>query len=214
MPKMKRTMIGKRWAVAVALLVLHSTVLVSYALAQHLTASAPQQVAVGQQFRLTYTADSHDVSGFRIGQVPDAFDILTGPHTSTSSSFQMINGKTTQSSSVTYTYILSATKNGTFTIPAASITINGSQVSSSALKIIVSGQAQSGGAQGGSRQQRRTDEMRDAGTAISGSDLFIRVSANKKKVVEQEPILLTYKVYTLVDLTQLEGCSGLRPGRC
>ena len=117
----------------------------------------------------------------------------------------MINGKTTQSSSVTYTYILSATKNGTFTIPAASITINGSQVSSSALKIIVSGQAQSGGAQGGSRQQRRTDEMRDAGTAISGSDLFIRVSANKKKVVEQEPILLTYKVYTLVDLTQLEG---------
>ena len=190
---------------AVALLVLHSTVLVSYALAQHLTASAPQQVAVGQQFRLTYTADSHDVSGFRIGQVPDAFDILTGPHTSTSSSFQMINGKTTQSSSVTYTYILSATKNGTFTIPAASITINGSQVSSSALKIIVSGQAQSGGAQGGSRQQRRTDEMRDAGTAISGSDLFIRVSANKKKVVEQEPILLTYKVYTLVDLTQLEG---------
>ena len=205
MPKMKRTMIGKRWAVAVALLVLHSTVLVSYALAQHLTASAPQQVAVGQQFRLTYTADSHDVSGFRIGQVPDAFDILTGPHTSTSSSFQMINGKTTQSSSVTYTYILSATKNGTFTIPAASITINGSQVSSSALKIIVSGQAQSGGAQGGSRQQRRTDEMRDAGTAISGSDLFIRVSANKKKVVEQEPILLTYKVYTLVDLTQLEG---------
>lgn len=205
MPKMKRTMIGKRWAVAVALLVLHSTVLVSYALAQHLTASAPQQVAVGQQFRLTYTADSHDVSGFRIGQVPDAFDILTGPHTSTSSSFQMINGKTTQSSSVTYTYILSATKNGTFTIPAATITINGSQVSSSALKIIVSGQAQSGGAQSGSRQQRRTDEMRDAGTAISGSDLFIRVSANKKKVVEQEPILLTYKVYTLVDLTQLEG---------
>lgn len=190
---------------AVALLVLHSTVLVSYALAQHLTASAPQQVAVGQQFRLTYTADSHDVSGFRIGQVPDAFDILTGPHTSTSSSFQMINGKTTQSSSVTYTYILSATKNGTFTIPAATITINGSQVSSSALKIIVSGQAQSGGAQSGSRQQRRTDEMRDAGTAISGSDLFIRVSANKKKVVEQEPILLTYKVYTLVDLTQLEG---------
>lgn len=48
-------------------------------------------------------------------------------------------------------------------------------------------------------------DLRDAGTPISGKDLFIKVSANKKRVHEQEPILLTYKVYTLVDLTQLEG---------
>ena len=47
--------------------------------------------------------------------------------------------------------------------------------------------------------------MRDAGSHISGSDLFIKVSANKKRVHEQEPILLTYKVYTLVSLTQLRG---------
>ena len=36
-------------------------------------------------------------------------------------------------------------------------------------------------------------------------DLFIRVTASKSTVYEQEPVLLTYKVYTLVDLTQLEG---------
>src|SRR3712207_8732877 len=47
--------------------------------------------------------------------------------------------------------------------------------------------------------------VREAGTSISGNDLFIKVSANKKRVHEQEPILLTYKVYTLVELTQLEG---------
>ncbi len=47
--------------------------------------------------------------------------------------------------------------------------------------------------------------MRQAGSNISGSDLFIKVSANKKTVHEQEPILLTYKVYTQVELTQLEG---------
>jgi len=35
--------------------------------------------------------------------------------------------------------------------------------------------------------------------------LFIKVTANKQRVHEQEPILLTYKVYTLVDLSQLEG---------
>ena len=47
--------------------------------------------------------------------------------------------------------------------------------------------------------------MRAAGSHISGNDLFIKVSANKSRVHEQEPILLTYKVYTLVDLTSLSG---------
>jgi len=182
------------------------------AFAQRLTANAPQQVAVGQQFRLTYTVNTQDhVSGFQLGQVPDAFEVLMGPSTSTSSSFQIINGKTSQSSSVTYTYILCANKNGTFTIPAASISVDGNKISSNALKILVTGQAQSGqsgaGQSGnsGSRRGQQHEQMRDAGSSISANDLFIRVSANKKHVVEQEPVLLTYKVYTLVDLTQLEG---------
>ncbi len=174
------------------------------AVAQTLKANAPQQVAVGQQFRLSYTVNTHDVSNFRIGQIPDAFEVLMGPSQSSQSSFQIINGKTSQSSSITFTYILSATKNGTFTIPAATITAEGNQISSNTLKITVSGQAQSGRGSAGGRQAEEP-QMRDAGTAISGNELFIRVSANKKRVVEQEPILITYKVYTLVDLTQLEG---------
>ncbi len=173
--------------------------------AQKLTANAPGQVAVGQQFRLTYTIDTHDASGFRLGQVPDAFDILMGPSTSTQSSYQMVNGRVSQSSSITYTYILSALKNGTFTIPSATVKVDGNQVSSNSLKIVVSGQAQQGGGGSSSSSRSHQPQMRDAGTAITGSDLFIRVSANKKRVVEQEPILLTYKVYSLVDLTQLEG---------
>ena len=47
--------------------------------------------------------------------------------------------------------------------------------------------------------------MASAGTRITANDLFIKVTANKRRVHEQEPILLTYKVYSLVDLTQLEG---------
>ena len=169
----------------------------SAVLAQTLTANAPSQVAVGQQFRLTYTVNSHDVSGFHVGQIPtDAFDVLMGPSTSTQSSFSMVNGKTTQSSTITYTYILSALKNGSFTIPAATINVGGQQVKSNAVKIEVSGTAQqpsSGGrsGRGGNSQQ---PETRPQGTPISGSDLFIKVSASKKRVVEQEPVLLTYKV--------------------
>ena len=179
----------------------------SICLAQSFRANAPQQVAVGQQFRLTYTVSTQDVSGFRVGQIPeDAFDVLMGPSTSTQSSFTIVNGKTSQSSTITYTYILSALKEGSFTIPPATVNAEGNQLQSNSVKITVSGSVPSGGGGGGrSRSQQPQTETRSAGTPISGSDLFIKVSASKKRVVEQEPVLLTYKVYTLVSLTQLEG---------
>ena len=175
------------------------------ALAQQITGKAPSQVAVGEQFRLTYTVNTDDVSGFRAGNIPDAFDVLMGPSTSTQSSFQMVNGHTSSSTSVTYTYILSATKNGSFTIPAAHASVHGKTVHSNELHIKVSGTAQQGRSNGGGQPSQGGGQMRAAGSHISGNDLFIKVSANKSRVHEQEPILLTYKVYTLVDLTSLSG---------
>ena len=175
------------------------------AVAQKLTGSAPSNVAVGEQFRLSYTVNTQDVSDFRAGNIPEELDVLIGPNRSMQSSYQMINGHTSSTSSITYTYIVCATKNGTFTISPAHVVVNGKTIASNALTIKVSGTAQSGGS---SRQHQNDDdggEMRDAGSQISGSDLFIKVSANKKRVHEQEPILLTYKVYTLVSLTQLRG---------
>ena len=175
-------------------------------LSQTLTGSAPSHVAVGEQFRLTYTVNTQNASDFRAGDIPDELEVLIGPNRSMQSSYQMINGHTSSSSSITYTYIVSATKNGTFTIPAAHVVVGGKTISSNTLTIKVSGTAQSNS--GGSSRQHRQDEaeeIRDAGSQISGSDLFIKVSANKKRVYEQEPILLTYKVYTLVGLTSLRG---------
>lgn len=174
------------------------------AVGQNLTAAAPSHVAVGEQFRLTYTVNTQDVSDFRAGNIPEELDVLIGPNRSMQSSYQMINGHTSSSSSITYTYIVAATKNGTYTIPPAHVVVNGKSIASNSLKITVSGKAAQGN--GGTRQRDDDGaELRDAGSQISGSDLFIKVSANKKRVHEQEPVLLTYKVYTLVSLTQLRG---------
>ena len=174
------------------------------AMAQTLMGSAPSHVAVGEQFRLTYTVNTQNVSDFRAGNIPDELEVLIGPNRSMQSSYQMINGHTSSSSSITYTYIVSATKNGTFTIPPAHVVVDGKSIASNALTIKVSGSAQS--YSGSARQRQNEDDgIRDAGNQISGSDLFIKVSANKKRVHEQEPILLTYKVYTLVGLTSLRG---------
>ena len=199
--------IGKRMRIFFTFIFSHF--LIIQLMAQTLTGRAPSHVVAGEQFRLSYTINTQDVRGFRAGRMPDAFEVLMGPSTSTQSSWQMVNGHTTSTSSVTYTYILVANKNGTFTIPAAHITADGKSIESNEIQIRVSGQSQSGGAgqQGYSqrRQQNDADEVRPAGSRISGNDLFIKVSASKRHVLEQEPILLTYKVYTLVGLTDLSG---------
>lgn len=176
-------------------------------IAQSLTAHVPSHVQNGENFRLSYTVNTQNAGDIHIGGIPEGLEIITGPYTSSQSSFQMVNGHTSSSSSVTYTFILSATKNGTYTIPPAHVVVDGKKVSSNSVKVTVSGASSNanGAPQMHNDNDDARDQMRPSGSAVSGSDLFIRVSANKKRVHEQEPILLTYKVYTLVDLTQLEG---------
>ena len=175
--------------------------------AQNIRVEGPTAVYTGEQFQLRYVVNTTDVKGFRMGAVPDAFEVLMGPSTSTQQSFSMINGKTSHTSSVTYTYILMAKKAGTFVIPSAHAQVAGSNVASQAIKINVTNNPRPNpNAQGQPQQQQRSPaRVNRAGTRITGNDLFIRVSANKSHVYEQEPILLTYKVYTQVELTQLRG---------
>lgn len=169
-------------------------------IAAGLQVSAPSHVAVGEQFRLSYTVNTHDVSGIQLGAVPSAFEVLVGPSTSSSSSFQMVNGKMSSNESTTFTYVLMANKNGTFTIPPARATSKGQTITSGSVTISVSGKASAGAS-----QQQQQQRVRPAGSKVTGNDLFIAVSASKKRVYEQEPILLTYKVYTQVELTALDG---------
>ena len=175
--------------------------------AQHISVSAPSHVAAGENFRVAYTINTSDVEEFRMGGVQDGLEVIAGPYTSSQSSYQMINGHTSSSSSVTITYTLYAAKNGSFTIGASHALVGGKRLSSRPVKIQVSGHAQRTNGAPNMHGQDSYDQprMRSAGSAISGSDLFIKVSASKKRVHEQEPILLTYKVYTQVELTQLEG---------
>ena len=175
--------------------------------AQNIKVEGPTAVYTGEQFQLRYVVNTTDVKGFRMGAVPDAFEVLMGPSTSTQQSFSMINGKTSHTSSVTYTYILMAKKSGTFVIPSAHAQVAGSNVSSQAIKINVTNNPRPNtqGQQQPQQQQRSPARVNRAGTRITGNDLFIRASANKSHVHEQEPILLTYKVYTQVELTQLQG---------
>lgn len=172
--------------------------------AASITVQGPSQVAIGEQFNLRYVVNTTDIKNFTLRDIPDAFEVLIGPITSTQQSFSMVGGKTTHTASVTYTYVLMANQSGTYVIPAARANIDGKPATSQAIRINVSGKASTNTQQGGG-QQRRSNRVDRAGAQIRGNDLFIRVTANKKHVYEQEPVLLTYKVYTQVELTQLKG---------
>ena len=175
--------------------------------AQRLTVSAPSKVAAGENFRIAYTINTQDVADFKAGNIPSAIEVIAGPYTSSQSSYQMTNGHTSSSSSITYTYTLYATKNGTYTISPAKAVVHGKTITSPALKISVVGTAKptASGAPKLHDYDNDDDAVRAAGSKISGNDLFIKVSASKKRVREQEPVLLSYKVYSLVELTQLNG---------
>lgn len=165
-------------------------------------ASAPEVVEVDEQFRLSYVVNSQDINDFNIPEL-NAFIVDMGPSTSRQSSVQIVNGRMTQNSSVTYTYILRATEEGDFTIPAAKARVDGKEYASNTLQIkVIKGSGSNQSQSTGRTQRMRTQS---AGSQITSKDLFITVTASKKKVYEQEAVLLTYKVYSLVNLSQLAG---------
>lgn len=174
--------------------------------------SAPSTVEAGGKFRVQFTVNTQNVSGFT---APDfkGFEVIYGPATSSQSSFQIINGRTSQSSSIIYTYVLYSENPGTFTIGSASIVAEGKTVKSHpvTVKVLPSGSGSSSGysSQGSSSrnsaQSSRQSEAPTSASGISSKELFMTATASRTNVYEQEAILLTYKVYSLVDLTQLDG---------
>lgn len=166
------------------------------------TASAPKAVVMGETFKLSYTINTHDAKNFRVGDITD-FDILMGPSQSSSSSLSIVNGKRTSSKTLTFTCILRPQREGTYTIPAATITAEGKQMESKVLSVEVLPADQQSTSTTSSQASRGAIASQTG--AISDDDLFIIASVNKKKVYEQEAILLTYKLYTTVNLTNVNG---------
>lgn len=162
------------------------------------TASAPDAVVVGEQFRLSYTVTTHKVKDFHVPSIK-GFDVLMGPSRSQQSSTQIVNGSVSSTNSITFTYILMGNTPGEFTVPGASIVADGNQMVSNSVKIRVLPPDQSSGSGQGSSGNIHSS----SDTSVSNQDLFIMATASKTNVYEQEAFLLTYKIYTRESNLQL-----------
>ena len=178
--------------------ILISTVIGAWADGITFTANAPEVVVSGDQFRLSYTINSQKVRDFRAPSI-QGFEVLMGPSRSTQ--YQNYNGVVTNS--ITFTYILMAGKEGDYKIPGATIVADGNNYTSNSVEIKVLPPDQSSGASSGSSARSSRNQVNSG--KITDKELFMLATASKTNVYEQEAILLTYKVYTQVNLTALDG---------
>ena len=153
-------------------------------------------VAVGQQFQLSFRLDGTG----RNFQPPSLseFRVLSGPNQSTS--MQYINGSMSQS--LTYSYILVANKEGTFRIGPASIEVNGKKITSSPINVTVRTGAASQGGGNEPGEDNITKQLSD--------NVFLVASIDKSTVYKGEPVIVTYKLYTRLNLVNY-GVSKVPP---
>ena len=178
--------------------ILISTVIGAWADNITFTANAPEVVVSGDQFRLSFTINSQKVRDFRAPNI-QGFEVLMGPSRSTQ--YQNYNGVVTNS--ITFTYILMAEKEGTYKIPGATIVADGNNYTSNSVEIKVLPPDQSAGASSGNSRKSSRNQANSG--KITDKELFMMATVSKSDVYEQEAILLTYKVYTQVNLTGLHG---------
>ena len=158
--------------------------------AQNVTfkATAPRVVAIGEQFRLTYEVNAEG-DNFSVPAFKD-FQRMAGPNPSSSTSVQMSGGQVTRQVNNSYTYILVGQKEGKFTIPPATIRVDGKSYKSNAVVVeVVKGQSAVKRKQGSSQQSNQPAGVQD-------DDVFVRVELSKSEVWQGEHIIATLKVFS------------------
>ena len=156
-------------------------------LSQEVKVLHPTEVGQNDYFELKYIVENDDVTNIQLPRLND-FTILSGPNLSTSSSIMMSGTKVKKSCTTTYTYILEPKTLGTFKIPSAILMIAGKQVTAKSVAIKV--------VEGNNTAQRASNRSQQTPIRnITEKDLFVKTIVSKTKVMEQEALLLTYRVY-------------------
>ena len=143
------------------------------------TQLSSNQIQVGQRLKVSYVLNSKGTN-FR-GPKFYGFQVLSGPNQSTS--MQIVNGN--MSSSITYSYILQAVKEGTHTIKCAKIEAEGKALTSNDVNVRVikaqnSTQPQANTQQNNNQNQQQQQQAQPTNDKIT-DNLIIKVYANKTK---------------------------------
>jgi hypothetical protein len=107
----------------------------------------------------------------------------------TSQNIQFVNGQ--MSASVSYTFHYRATSEGESVIPAIEIEHDGKTYSSDPIQIKITSASAAQNSSGGS-------------TNLDGVDLFLRAVVDKQRVYQNEPVTVTFRIYSKVRISGLQ----------
>ena len=169
---------------------------------------AHKVVSVDEQFNVTFVIEGAKPTDFSWDPGAD-FDLIWGPQQGRSTSIQIVNGKRTESSQTTYSYILRPLKTGKFTLAQASAKVKGNEIYSNhhTIEVVSSGSSSGQSSQPSQSSQSQSVNKQTQQGTISDSDLFLRLSLNRSDVVVGEPVIATIKLYQRVNIAGFEGVS-------
>ena len=161
-------------------------------------AEAPALTAKDQPFRVEFSVNEQPDDGTFRAPSFEGFDILAGPSVSTGHSVQWINGRQSSSYTCTYTYVLMPTTEGTFTIGAATLSVDGKSYTTEPFPIeIIAERAERG-------REESTTEHRSPESRIGKDDVLIRLKISDSDVYKGESIRASLVLYTRINIDQVE----------
>lgn len=161
--------------------------------------SVPSSTVKGAQVQLQYVLKGGEGRDLQVPDEIKGFDVLYGPSVSQMYSSSNINGKVTSESNITYTYLLLAKEEGTFTLPAASVKVGGRNYKSTTAQIRVLPPDKNAKPQQPGERVQATTSSSSAGN-VSANDAFVRAIFSKTKVKEQEAVTVTFRFYTVLNI--------------
>jgi len=158
------------------------------------------RVAVGQQFSVSVEASGSGASKLSSPQLPDISKFADFLGSSSSQNIQFINGSMSVSKTLIYYY--RATRAGAFTIPPIVVKVKGRTYKTNPLTIIVQQRTASQPPPVAGKQAPSTVPNTNA-RKKSGlkQSLFLRALVNRRRVYQNEPVVVTFRIYTRVSVT-------------
>ncbi len=163
---------------------------------------APKVVGVNERFKVSFTINASEVSSFAAPTFRNV-NILGGPSTSRSSSISIVNGKRTDNSSTSFVFWLQSLSKGKISIPSARVKANGKWYTTKTVTISVEDNPTMGqrSQNSGANNGNGTAAM-PAVKVIDDKAVFVRAIPSKTKVFKGEEIVISYKIYTLVPISE------------
>lgn len=165
---------------------------------------APDAVLKGQRFTISYTLINLQPSGdIKLNSGIQGFDVIYGPALQTMQSYQNINGKSSSITAFQYTYTLLANKEGTFSLPGASIQSGGKTYTAKPTQVRVlppDKNAPQNRPNQAAPQANVVAPSNSNENGVSSKDAFIRAIVSKTKVYDQEALTVTFRFYTTMNV--------------